>query len=263
LIAGRYGIFERNVSGTNVEFFYPLAAGKEFESRGNDTLDIFTFFSEKYGPLGRDSLKVVITSGVHGGNGLQTGNISYIAEDCLTKKSNVDSAQASSSDTFALLTHEIAHQWWGGGIDASNKRSDNQIDKNHDEWSNEAFAEMSTYLFLKNKFGKEYTQNLLLNKWKEGANDLNRSFYRRNPEYMNKLSMIPKYNVSLFLRGGKIYCLGPLIVYNVYNNIGEDNYFNSMKVIYKEYYDKKDKKLSFSEFLNITGVTEEAAVIEY
>lgn len=103
LTAGRYGIFERNVSGTNVEFFYPLAASKEFESRGNDTLDIFSFFSKKFGPLGRDSLKVVITSGVHGGNGFQSGNISYISEDCLTKKFNMNSAQASSSDTFAFV----------------------------------------------------------------------------------------------------------------------------------------------------------------
>lgn len=254
LTAGRYGIFERNVSGTNVEFFYPLAASKEFESRGSDTLDIFSFFSEKFGPLGRDSLKVVVTSGVHGGTGIQAGNISCISEDCLTKKSNVDSSQASSSDTFALLTHEIAHQWWGGGIDASNENSHNQIDKNHDEWSNEAFADFSTYLFLKNKFGKDYAENLLLKKWKEGANELNRNFYQRNPEYMNKLPMIPKYSVSLFLRGSKIYALAPLTVYNVYKHIGEDNYFNSMKVIYKEYYNKKDKKLSFSEFLNITGV---------
>ncbi|SHJ79773.1 hypothetical protein SAMN02745136_00896 [Anaerocolumna jejuensis DSM 15929] len=261
--AGRYGIFERNVKGTNVEFFYPMAAGKEFESRGSDTLDIFSFFSEKFGPLGRGSLKVVVTSGVKGGSGIQTGNISYISEDCLTKKPNGDSSQASSSDTFALLTHEIAHQWWGGGIDASNASSDNQIDKNHNEWSNEAFADFSTYLFLKNKFGKDYAENLLLKKWKEGAKELNRNFYRRNPEYMNKLSMLPKYNVSLFLRGYKIYALGPLTVYNVYDRIGEDNYYNSMKVIYKDYYDKKDKKLSFSEFLNITGVTEEAAVNGY
>ncbi|HBJ2611777.1 TPA: hypothetical protein LA742_004188 [Clostridium botulinum] len=253
LTAGRYGIFERNVRGTNVEFFYPLAASKEFESRGSDTLDIFSFFSEKFGPLGRDNLKVVVTSGVHGGTGIQAGNISCISEDCLTKKSNVDLSQASSSDTFALLTHEIAHQWWGGGIDVSNANSHNQIDKNHDEWSTDAFAEVSTYLFLKNKFGKDYAENLLLKKWKEGANELNRNFYQRNPEYMNKLPMIPKYYVSLFLRGSKIYALGPLTVYNVYKHIGEDNYFNSMKVIYKEYYDKKDKKLSFSEFLNITG----------
>lgn len=253
LKAGPYGIFERNVKGTNVEFFYPLAARKEFESRGSDTLDIFSFFSEKFGPLGRDNLKVVVTSGVHGGTGIQAGNVSCISEDCLKKKSNKDLSTASSSDTFAMMTHEIAHQWWGGGIDVSNSNSHNQIDKNHDEWSNEAFADFSTYLFLKNKFGKDYAENLLLKKWKEGANELNRNFYQRNPEYMNKLSMFPKYYVSLFLHANKIYALAPLEVYNVYNDIGEDNYFNSMKVIYKEYYGKKNKKLSFSEFLNITG----------
>lgn len=255
LTAGQYGIFERNVRGANVEFFYPLAAKKKFESRGNDTLDIFSFFSEKFGPLGRDSLKVVVTSGVFGGGGAEKGNISCVSEDCLKKKSKVNLAQASSSDTFALLTHEIAHQWWGGGIEVSNANSHNQIDKDHDEWLDEAFADFSTYLFLKNKFGKDYAENLLLKKWKEGANELNRNFYRRNPEYMSKLSMLPKYYVSLFLRANKIYALAPLEVYNVYNNIGEENYFNSMKVIYKEYYDKKDKKLSFSEFLNITSVT--------
>lgn len=253
LTAGRYGIFERNVRGTNVEFFYPLAASKEFESKGSDTLDIFSFFSDKFGPLGKDTLKVVVTSGVYGGGGFQTGNISSISEDCLTKKSNMDSSQASSSDTFAVLTHEIAHQWWGGGIDVSNENSHNQVDKNHDEWSNEAFAEFSTYLFLKNKFGKTYAENLLLKKWKEGTKELNRSFYRRNPEYMNKLSILPKYYVSLFLKGYKRYALGPMTVYNVYKHIGEDNYFYSMKIIYKKYYDKKDNKLSFSEFLNITG----------
>lgn len=253
LTAGQYGIFERNVRGTNVEFFYPLAASNEFESRGNDTLDIFSFFSEKFGTLGRDNLKVVVTSGVHGGVGAQAGNISYLSEDCLKKKPNVYSDQASSADTFALLTHEIAHQWWGGGIDVSNENSPNQIDKNHDEWSTDAFAEVSTYLFLKNKFGKEYAENLLVKKWKEGTNELNRNFYQRNPEYLSKLSMLPKYYVTLFLRGNKTYALGPLTVYNVYNNIGEENYFNCMKAIYKEYYDKKDKKLSFSEFINITG----------
>jgi Aminopeptidase N len=260
LTAGRYGIFERNVSGTDVEFFYPRAASKEFESRGNDTLDIFSFFSNKFGPLGTGNLKIVVTSGVHGGIGYQTGNISYIAEDCLKKKNKADSPQASSSDTFALLTHEIAHQWWGGGIDVTNGSSKNPIDKNHDEWTNEAFADFSTYLFLKNKFGEKYADNLLLNQWKKGTNDLNRNFYRRNPEYMNKLSMIPKYSVSLFLRGSKLYALGPITVYNVYHHIGEDNYFNAMKVIYNKYYDKEDNKLSFSEFLNITGVTKEVAV---
>ncbi|BCN29192.1 gluzincin family metallopeptidase [Anaeromicropila herbilytica] len=260
LTAGRYGIFERNVSGTYVEFFYPLAASKEFESRGNDTLDIFTFFSDKFGPLGTGNLKIVVTSGVHGGVGYQEGNISYIAEDSLMKKSYGDSSQASSSDTFALLTHEIAHQWWGGGIDVTNGSSNNPIDKNHDEWTNEAFADFSTYLFLKNKFGKAYADNLLLNQWKEGTKDLNRNFYRRNPQYMKKLSMIPKYSVSLFLRGSKLYALGPITVYNVYHHIGEDNYFNAMKVIYNKYYDKRDKKLSFSEFLNITGVAKEVAI---
>ncbi|WPC41153.1 hypothetical protein [Clostridium sp. JS66] len=253
LTAGRYGIFERNVRGTNVEFFYPLAARKEFESRGNDTLDIFSFFSEKFGPLGKDSLKVVVTSGVQGGGGFQNGNISYVSEDCLKKKSNVESSTASSSDTFALLTHEIAHQWWGTGIDVSNANSRNQIDKNHNEWTCEAFADFSTYLFLKNKFGKDYAENLLVKKWKEGANKLNRNFYQRNPEYMNKLSIFPKYFVALILKDDKMYHLAPLEIYNVYNNTGEDNYFNSMKVIYQEYYGKKDKKLSFSEFLNITG----------
>lgn len=255
LTAGRYGIFERNVKGTKVEFFYPLEAGKEFESRGNDTLDIFSFFSETIGPLGRDSLKVVVTSGVYGGGGMQRGNISYISEDTLMKKNNRDSSQASSSDTFALLTHEIAHQWWGGGINVSNANSGSQIDKSHDEWSNEAMADFSTYLFLNDKFGKAYAEELLLKKWKEGAEELNRNFYRRNPEYMNKLSGFSKYNVSLLLRGNKIYALGPLEVYNVYNQIGEDRFINSMKTIYKKYYDKKDKKLSFSKFLNITGVT--------
>ena len=106
---------------------------------------------------------------------------------------------------------------------------------------------------MKNKFGKAYAENLLVKKWEEATKELNRNFYRRNPEYMNKLSMLPKYYVSLSLRGGEIYGLGPLEVYNVYKHIGEEKYFNSMKVIYKKYYDKKDNKLSFSEFLNITG----------
>lgn len=253
LKAGAYGIFERNVGGTNVEFFYPLSSRKEFESRGSDTLDIFSFFSEKFGPLSRNSLKVVVTSGVQGGTGVQKGNISWIAEDCLNKKSNKNLSQASSSDTFAMMTHEIAHQWWGGGIDASNANSNNELDRNHGEWSNEAFADFSTFLFLKNKFGKDYAESLLVKKWKKGANELNRNFYQRNPEYMNKLSMLPKYFVTLILKDGKIYHLAPLEIYNVYNNIGEENYFNSMKVIYQEYYGKKDKKLSFSDFLNITG----------
>lgn len=255
LIAGQYGIFERSVNGTNVEFFYPLAASKEFEARGNDTLDIFSFFSERIGPLRKDSLKVVVTSGVYGGGGMQRGNISYLSEDTLTKKLSANSSQASSSDTFALLTHEIAHQWWGGGINASNAGSSNQLNKSHDEWSNEAMADFSTFLFLKHKFGKAYAEERLLKKWNNGTEELNRNFYRRNPEYMNKLSILPKYNVSLLLRGNKIYALGPLEVYNVYKQVGEDKYFNSMKAIYKKYYDKKDNKLSFSEFLNITSVT--------
>ncbi|MBE6050262.1 MAG: hypothetical protein E7214_06255 [Clostridium sp.] len=141
-----------------MEFFYPLAAYKEFESRGNDTLDIFTFFSEK--------------------------------------------------------------------------------------------------------FGEDYAENLLLRKWQEQADELNRNFYQRNPEYMSKLSMLSKYNVSLFLRGSRIYGLGPLTVYKIYKQIGEDNYYNFMKAIYKEYYDKKEKKLSFTDFLNITSVNKEAIINE-
>lgn len=259
LTGGEYGMFERETGGTDVEFFFPSDAENEFVSRGSDTLDIFSFFSDKFGPLGRKELKVIVTSGVAGGIGVQNGNVSSIAEDCLTKKTVEKMSQASSSDTFALLTHEIAHQWWGGGIDASDTDSENQTDQKHDEWTNEAFAEFSTYLFLKGKFGQEYADRLLLEKWKEGAADLKRSYYERNPGAMETLPVIPKYNVTLALRAEKLYGLGPLELYNIYHHIGEARYERAMKTIYKEYFNG-NRKLTFSEFLSITGTTEEVAV---
>lgn len=255
LTAALYGVFERNECGTNVEFFYPLAASKEFESRGNDILDIFSFFSKSFGPLRKDSLKVVVTSGINGGGGVQAGNISYVTEDCLTKKGSTGSSLASSSDGFATLTHEIAHQWWGGGIHVTNKKSDNKTDQTHKEWSSEAFADFSTYLFLKEKYSTAYADSLLLKKWEEGVSELNRNFYQRNPAYMNKLSGIPNYYVSLLLKGNQIYALGPLTIYQVYQEIGEDEYRKAMKVIYDTFYDQSDNKLSYSKFYTITGAT--------
>jgi hypothetical protein len=253
LTAGQYGVFERTVLGTHVEFFYPLAASAAFESRGQDTLDIFSFFSEAFGPIGSESLKVVVTSGGSGGGGIQSGNISYVSEDTLIRKRYADSSQAASSDSFALLTHEIAHQWWGGGIDASNAHSRDPLDRSHDEWSNEALADFSTYLFLKHQFGQDYAEALLVDKWEKGTNELKRNFYQRNPLFINKLSMIPKYYVSLSLRQNKIYALGPLSVYTIYNQIGEERFDKAMKAIYDDYYRQPDNKLSFSAFLKMTG----------
>lgn len=261
LIAGRYEVFERNVNCTNIEFFYPTSASEELKDRGTDILDIFSYFSQKFGSLNQDAFKTVITSGTHGNTGHADGNISYVSEDCLTKRINSDS-QASQSDNFALLTHEIAHEWWGIGINVSNENSNNELDNKHDEWTAEAFAEFSTYLFLKDKFSEDYANELLLTKWQDGTKELKQNFYYRNSEYVNRLSSISKYNVVLFIKAYKMYALGPLEIYNTYKHIGEDTYFEAMKTIYIDYYKKDNRKLSFSDFLRITNVPEEVVIGE-
>lgn len=115
-----------------------------------------------------------------------------------------------------ILAHELAHHWWGNAIGPKTWK---------DIWLNEGFASYSEALYLEYKFGKSSLQSAMRSKFSENFRG---SLY--NP-------------VNLFSE--TVYDKGAWVLHMLRNEIGDSNFFNSLRKYYELY---KYKNASTEDF---------------
>lgn len=126
-----------------------------------------------------------------------------------------------SGKNFArdILAHELAHHWWGNAVGPKTWK---------DIWLNEGFASYSEALFLEYKFGKTSLQSAMRSKFSE---------YFRGPLYNP---------VNLFSE--TVYDKGAWVLHMLRNEIGDSNFFKSLKKYFEIY---KYKNASTEDFKDV------------
>ncbi|MEZ4651621.1 MAG: M1 family aminopeptidase [Candidatus Eisenbacteria bacterium] len=116
-----------------------ITSGKDMEKRvAADVANSLAFYQTLLGPCRADRIEVVESPTGHGEafTGLiQLSWATFQGED-----------EDGASETFRA--HEIAHQWWGTGVDFVSY---------HDQWLSEAFSEYSALWFLQSGLGEPET----------------------------------------------------------------------------------------------------------
>lgn len=132
-----------------------FGTGKDMEKQvGADVANSMAFFQDVYGPCVSQELYVTEVPYAHG--------VAFPGLIHLWWGTFQRTGESGSSESFRA--HEVAHQWWGVGVDC---------DTYHDRWLAEAFAEYSGLWYMQYalkdnkkffKFLKNYKEDILKNR---------------------------------------------------------------------------------------------------
>ena len=160
--------------------------------------------------------------------------------------------------------HEIVHLFWG---DLGCCVQDDGT------WSAEGLDVYTVYRIVKEKYGELYAKQYYVDAWEENVKSLNNNFYYRHPEYLEKLPDSYRVNILNGVESIKKYSLMPLMLLKAEEKLGGEE---AMDEVLQKLYSVNDGNLfggeenmfdgtsgvSFQDFLDISGLTEEDLEIE-
>jgi hypothetical protein len=215
--------------------------------------DVFNYCTKHFGPLNylkNNTLKLVQTSAFNFGGGATSG-MSDMSETTFSIYSLTDPRKGAAGQE--ILAHEIIHQWWG----LNRMIWDSEETP---EWSSEGLTVYSTYRLYKEKYGEEYGRKNYVDQWKKAVDEMNRNFYHRHPEY---LKIMPEdFAARIRVRELEVakYRLMPLKIYKAAELVGGEEAMDN--ILTKLSRSNQGKQLTYQEFLDACGLTEEVLDIE-
>jgi hypothetical protein len=149
-------------------------------------------------------------------------------------------------ETFAA--HEIAHQWWGIGMEFKTYR---------DQWLSEAFAEYSALTYLQATYKDKDKFWDLLKIYKKEVIDVRKTFLGKGMEpgpislgYRTRSSNTPgDYDLIIYKKGAWVLHMLRNMLLDI-KTMKEDLFFGIMKDFYNLY---KDKYASTQDFINLVS----------
>jgi aminopeptidase N len=143
LVCGRFTEIKERAPETGVDVYYFVAPGREDDARRSfsRTPQMIDFFSRRIGipyPQKRYS-QIVVSEFIFGGMENTTATT-------LTDQSLLDARAALDHDVEALVSHELAHQWWGDLLTCREWP---------EAWLNEGFATYFEYVWREHAKGRD------------------------------------------------------------------------------------------------------------
>lgn len=208
VLSDKFEVVSGIIDGVEVKYYY-----YDDENYGNNlktSMKSIETFNKLFGEYPYKTLSVVKADFVHGG--MEFPNLVYISSDV-----------EESKDYTNVIVHEIAHQWWYGVV------GNNEF-KN--SWLDEGLTEYSTLLFYENNesYGvsakdliKASTNNysLFVELYTKVLGDVNTTMNRRLDEFDTE----PEYTYITYVKG-------MLFFDNIRELIGNNAFFNGLKVYY-------------------------------
>ena len=211
---------------------------------------MFLYYSHTFGEYYTNDypLKIVETS-VYKSGGHSSGNVITFAEYMVNR--SMDKSVYIEGNTLIhdlnIIAHEMSHQWWGTGVNIDDDEC----------FSSEGFAEYSSYKFVLNEFENSifepYT-DIILYSWKQKADNLDKSYYLKSAQNLEKLNKSYKENYKAEMSSIKRYDKMPLMLMNIEESKGEKKFLKNLSKIYR---DNKYGSLTYDEFIKQADVSKE------
>ena len=151
-----------------------------------------------------------------------------------------------------VLAHEIIHQWWGLSAMLMDEMP----------WTSEGITVYTNYWLMKEKFGDQYVEENYVDQWKKNLDLLNRSFYRRHPEYLEILPEKYRYTVKAQEDSTLMYDVMPLQFLKAEEILGTKRLEEVLTQLYRDGGTEMPPYLTYNDFLNASGLTREEISVE-
>ena len=212
---------------------------------------VVDYCTEHYGPLsfGTGRTLKLVQSRVSGG-GYAVDGASLLDEADFTAANLNDGGKGAAPGE--VMIHELVHQWWGLGnmFDAAAPAS---------PWSAEGLTVYTTYRIVKELYGEDHAQTHYVDQWKREVEDYYLDFYVRHPEYLSRLPQEEQLAIRNSLTSMRQYCEMPLKLLKVEELVGgEEAMDRILHALFTRELDPMYPYLTYQEFLDACGLTEEA-----
>lgn len=267
VFAGKYTKKELISGSTSIEFYYSPRHEKYIEHRDMEGYikNIMNYYSKHFGEYSLDKypLKIVETS-VYKPGGHSSINVVTFAEYMLNREIIKrpliqESSSEKDIDRFLendftlhhdieIIAHEIAHQWWGSGVDAINETP----------WSNEGLANYSAYKYIESEFGENAAKTIYF-LWEDSVNRVSNSYYIKHPENIEKLNKTYRMGIEMENEHMQLYHKMPLQLIKGEMYLKEKQFLNNLSKIYTNHL---FEKLNYDDFLKEMHLTKEVISFE-
>ena len=156
------------------------------------------------------------------GFGQSPPGILYITREAFNPLGGTVENQLYSGGVNERFAHEIAHQYWGHVV---------KMPSDEEQWITESFAEYSAALFMKAGKG-EATYRSIVSHWGPGA----RFATDKAPiPLANRVHLLNDTTTQFAVRTGLLYEKGPLLLYALHKELGDQQFLTFLKSYQKSF----------------------------
>lgn len=207
VVAGKFEEYTDQYDGIPIEYFVPPGTGKEKALRSfGKTPDILKFFSERIGvryPYAKYSQACAVD--------FIFGGMENISATTQTAETLHDERAALEFDSWGLVAHEAAHQWWGDLLTCA--------DWSH-AWLNEGFATYWENLWREHALGEdEFLYRMMEDR--DAYLEEDRTEYRR-------AIVENRYTEPMDLFDSHLYPKGGWVLHMIRGILGDEKFFQAM-----------------------------------
>ncbi len=256
IYAGDYVKEEVETEAGIVDFFYGRKRKAIMDEIGvKDAIKTaMDYCTEHFGSLftlSENGLKLIETRVTH--SGYAGYGASTMDEGDFTSFNMNDPAKGATGGL--IMIHELVHQWWGLGRTFG--------DPGDGAWSAEGLTVYTSYRIAKELYGEEYARKNYIDMWKDNLEAYRKNFYVRNPGYLDRLSEEDRYAITGSLSDLRLYDEMPLKLLKAEELVGGEEAFDEiLSGLFNSEFDPEDPDLTYEEFLDACGLSEEDLELE-
>ena len=250
LYAAEYVKQTMEEAGMYVNFYYPGQQQQSLQQMGalEQIARTLHYCAAHYGPLpfDRDNPLQLVEESAYAMGGGAFGNFSVMGETIFSPQSLDDAARGASG--AEVLAHEIVHQWWGLSW----------MFWDEGPWSSEGMTCYTTYRMMKEQYGTDYARQYYVEEWKQGARQLQKSYYYRHPELLEQLPEAYRANLIAEQESISRYAVMPLLLLQAEQLLGGEEAMDAvLSQLFANGGQQMPGYLTWQDFLQVSGLTEE------
>jgi hypothetical protein len=221
ILAGDYSIQEEVQHGVTIRVAtYALDNARAVKQLTNLAGTIIQYYQEFLGPFPLPELNIIEINDV--GWGQAPPGTMFITKEAFNPIMAAEHREGGSRGVNETFAHEIAHQYWGTAV---------KMPSLEEQWLTESFAEYCAALFMK-AYKNEAAYKAIVKQWKGratfGAEDI--PIPLANEAYASGDA-----STTAFIRYGLLYNKGPMLLYALHKELGDEAFFTFLKSYQKSF----------------------------
>ena len=220
ILAGRYDFAEEEKNGVTIRVAtYALKNERAVKQLTNLAANIIQYYQEFLGPFPMPEFNIIEINSF--GFGQAPPGTMFITKEAFNPLIEEEN-QFYSEGINERFAHEIAHQYWGTAV---------KMPSHDEQWITESFAEYCAGLFLK-VYKNEATFRKLAKHWRTRANFATEA---APVPLANRVWVSNDATTRFAIRTGLLYDKGPVLLYALHKDLGDEAFFTFLKSYQKSF----------------------------